>query len=337
MPTDSPAPGNPAPASQIAARNYAHGVLAGVAAFGAWGFLPLYLHLLVAVPPWEVLAHRIVWAMVLMLPVTLWLAPKGALKATLRAPRTLLLLACSTLLIAVNWLVFIWAVGQQHVVEVSLGYYINPLISVLLSVVILKEALSRRNAVSVALAAIGVALLIGLAGTIPWVSLTVAFTFAFYGLVRKLAGVNPLVGLLIETAMLTPLCLGYLIWQEAAGTAAFLRLGWQTDLLILGCGIVTALPLIWFGAAVVRLPLAMVGLLQYLAPTLQLLVAVVFLDERFGWERGVAFAFIWAALAVFSSGLVQHALAAWRTAHAAGGPSPEASNPESGAAAAPTR
>lgn len=276
------------------------GILAGIGAFGAWGLLPLYLHALQDVPPLQILAHRILWSLLLMLALVRWLAPPGATARVLRSRRALLLLTCSTVLIAVNWLLFIQAVATKQTVAASLGYYINPLISVLLSVVILKEPLSRRNAVSVALAAAGVAWLVWIDGALPWISLVLAVSFALYGLVRKLAGVDPMVGLLVETALCTPLCLGYVLWLGATGDGAFLTHGPATDLLLVGCGIVTALPLICFGMAAVRLPLAMLGLLQYLAPTLQLLCAVALLGESFDSHKAVAFGCIWAALALFS-------------------------------------
>lgn len=277
---------------------------AGVAfaggAFLIWGITPVYWKLLKHVPALELLAHRIVWALVL---VAAWMTLRRRwpdLLAAVRRPRTLAALLASTACIAVNWGLFIWAVNTDRVLSTSLGYYINPLVSVLLGLVVLRERLNRRQWLAVGLAAAAVAILTARVGHLPWISLALAFSFGFYGLLRKTVSADAVVGLTFEAAALTPLCLAFLGWRERLGVAAFGHQGLAVDLLLIAAGAVTAIPLLLFTLGARRLPLSTVGLLQYIAPTCTFLLAVFLYAEPFTPAHGVAFALIWAALAIYT-------------------------------------
>lgn len=283
------------------ARRYrAVGVAAAAGSYLIWGLFPLYFHALAGVPAPEVLAHRIVWSSVFMVLLVSVARRWGDVARQLRAPGTLPTLAASALLISTNWLVYIWAVHQGRVVEASLGYFVNPLVSVLLGVVFLHEPLSRRQGAAVALAAGGVLVMLVHAGRPPWVALTLAATFGLYGLLRKRARVDPLAGLLAEVCMLLPLAGAWLGWLWMEGTAHFGAGARQTALLG-ASGVVTAVPLLLFAVGVGRLRLSTVGLLQYLNPTAQLLIAVFAFGEPFGAAHLVAFGCIWASLALYAT------------------------------------
>lgn len=267
----------------------AKGVLFGIAAYGWWGFVAIYFKAVRHVAPLEILAHRIVWSVVVLVVIVTALRRWPALIRVAADRRAVRLLFLSTFLVAANWYVFIWAVTHDHLVDASLGYFINPLVNVLLGFVVLRERLRLLEWVSVALAAVAVTWLAVGAGIFPWISLTVAITFGLYGLVRKIAAVPSIEGLTIETAILFPIAAGYLIYRGA-----------NVDLLLVASGPVTALPLIWFAAAVQRLRLATMGLLQYLSPTIQFALAVMVYDEPFGTQRLIAFTLIWCAIAIYS-------------------------------------
>lgn len=283
------------------------GVWIAVAAYVAWGLMPLYWHLLKMVPSLQIIAHRVVWSALL---VCGWLGLKygrGWLRDTLARPRAGWMLALSGVLIAFNWGLYIWAVNAGHVVETALGYFINPLLNVVLAVVVLHERLNRVQWAAVAIATAGVLWLTFHYGSFPWIALALAASFGGYGLARKLLGVPPVRGLGVESLYLLPLALAFLAWVEASGQGRLLPHGdvpsWGAGvaaLLVFG-GVLTALPLIGFAAAVQRIPYSLVGLLQYIAPTLQLLAGVLVLGEAFGRERAIGFAFIWAALALYAA------------------------------------
>jgi len=260
----------------------------------AWGMFPLYFKALADVPPVQVLSHRIVWS-VALLAVAAPLLGRWATVA--RACRPIILL--SAVLIAANWGTYIWAVQNDRVLEASLGYFVNPLISVLLGVVFLRERLRRRQVYAIGLATVGVVALVVRLHALPWLALTLALTFGLYGLVRKHAGVDAVGGLLVEASVLALPALAWLLFCASRGTGAFGRDPGTTALLV-AAGPVTAIPLIWFAMAVRRLPLSTVGILQYVNPTLQFLLAVVLYREPFGSTQAIAFAFIWGALAVYS-------------------------------------
>jgi chloramphenicol-sensitive protein RarD len=281
------------------------GLGACIVAFSIWGLLPLYLRPLRAVPALEVMSHRVVWGCLL---VCSWLWARGNLGDIVRAlaaPATRWRLLLSAVLVSCNWLGFIYAASVGRVVDASLGYFINPLINVLLGVLLLSERLSPLRWCSVGLAALGVLWLAVAAGHPPWLALLLAFSFAGYGLIRKLVAVEAVVGLAAETLMLVPLAAGYLAWAELTrggvlGAGEAFPIAW----LLLG-GLVTALPLALFAFGARRIPLSTVGLIQYLAPTLQFACGVFLFGEPFDRTRLVGFALIWSALALFAAETLQ--------------------------------
>jgi chloramphenicol-sensitive protein RarD len=276
------------------------GVLYAAAAYLIWGTFPLYFRALDGVPPLEILAHRIAWsAAFLLVLVTAWRRWADVL-GQLSAPGALPRLAASAVLISANWLIYIWAVHAERVLDASLGYFVNPLVAVLLGVAFLHEPLSRRQVVAVALAALGVATLVVRAGRFPWVALSLAVTFGLYGLVRKRTPVDATAGLLGEVAVLAPAALAYLAFLGVRGESHFGDGALRTTLLV-ALGAVTAVPLIWFAVGVRRLRLATVGVLQYVNPTMQLAVAVFLFGEPFTAAHRVAFGCIWAGLAIYTS------------------------------------
>ncbi len=277
----------------------ARGVLYAVSTYLAWGLFPLYFKALRGIPAPEVLAHRIVWSLVLVAAIVAIRSGPRALAAPFRPARRLAILAATTALIATNWLVYIWAVQSGRVLEASLGYFLNPLVNVLLGVAFLGEALSGRQRTAVVLAAAGVAVLVVRAGTVPWIALTLAASFGLYGLLRKRAAIDPVGGLLAETALLAPPALLLLAWRAAEGAGAFGSSA-GTSLLLAAAGPITALPLVAFGLAIHRLRLSTMGLVQYLTPTGQFLLAVLLYREPFGAAHAVAFALIWTSLALYS-------------------------------------
>jgi chloramphenicol-sensitive protein RarD len=276
------------------------GTVAAVLAFLLWGLFPLSWKMLAAVPAVEVVAHRTAWGFVV---AAAWVTLRGRWKdarAVASRPGTIARLAGSAVLIAVNWLLYVWAVVHDHVVEASLGYFINPLVNVLLGVLVLGERLSRAQRVAVALAAAGVAVLTAGHGRLPWIALALAVSFGLYGLARKTVGADPVVGLLWETGLMAPLAAGWLLSLEARGSGAFgAAHPGPSALLALG-GAVTAVPLVLFAQGARSLPLSTVGLLQYLSPSIQFLLAVLVFREPFTAAHAATFACIWAALAVLT-------------------------------------
>jgi len=287
----------PTPGDHTFLPNMSSGIAYALGAYLLWGIAPLYFHLLVRVPTVEILAHRVAWSVVLMGALVVALGRTAALRAALRQRAVLLRFAATAVLIACNWGIYIGAVNSGHVVDASLGYFINPLVSVALGTLVLHERLRPLQWVAVALAAVGVAWLTWLAGTLPWIGLALAASFGLYGLLRKTGTLGAVEGLALETALLAPLALAYL---AARGHGGPLGSDLTTALLLLASGPVTALPLMLFAAAARRLPLATLGLLQYLAPTLQLVVGVLIFGEPFGWARAAGFAAIWASLGLLA-------------------------------------
>ena len=276
------------------------GVIYGVAAYGLWGVFPLYFKAIRTVPVFEVLAHRIIWSFVFLLVLMLWRHNWPAARQALRSRQTLLILCATTLLIAGNWLVFIWAITHDHVLQASLGYFINPLVNVLLGVVFLRERLRRGQTISVGLATVGVAYLTIKLGQFPVLALFLALTFGSYGLLRKVVKVEAMAGLTVETALLAPAAVGFLAYQMHQGQAVFGAGPLTLNLLLLAAGFVTATPLLWFTEAARRLRLATLGFLQYLSPTGHFLCAVLIFREPFSPTHLIAFVFIWTALAIYS-------------------------------------
>jgi len=289
------------PAATPEARQALIGGAYATAAFTAWGLLPLYFHAMSWVPPVQMLAHRFVWAALLLAALVTAIGRWPAIRAALRDRRTLWLLLGSTAFISINWLTFIWAVGAERVTEVSLGYYINPLVNVLLGVLVLGERLNRAQGLAVALATLGVGLLAVQTAGLPWPSLVVAFSFGFYGLIRKTTSLGSIEGLFLETALAAPIALAYLVVVGLHGGGAFGAHGPGADLALAAAGLVTALPLIWFASGARRITYTAVGFFQYIAPTGHFLLAVFVFGEPFGWVHLTTFAFIWVALGVFSA------------------------------------
>lgn len=282
-------------------RETRNGILYGVAAYVLWGVVAVYFKIVGRVWPLEILAHRIVWSVVVLFTIIALLRRWPLLRAVVTARRTLLLLTFSTIFIAVNWYIYIWSVTNSRMVEASLGYFINPLVNVLLGFLFLGERLQGREKISVALAAVAVVWLTIGAGVFPWISLALAVSFALYSLLRKIAGVTAIEGLTVETLILLPLAVAYLIYRARAGTLAFGHDSRSLDLWLLAAGPVTTVPLLCFAAAVRRLRLATLGLLQYISPTLQFTLAVAVFGEPLGRERLIAFVLIWVAIAIYST------------------------------------
>jgi chloramphenicol-sensitive protein RarD len=268
--------------------------------FSLWGLVPVYWHLLRTVPSQQIIAHRIIWSTVLVVVWLLISKGTGWWKQIAAQPRALPTLALSSLAIAFNWGLYIWAINAGHVIETSLGYFINPLVSVLLGVVVLKERLRGLQWLAVACAAAGVAWLTFDAGTPPWIALGLACSFGLYGLLRKLISVDPVAGLGIESLYLFLPALGFALWSENGhGGGFFGGWGWRNDLLLIIGGVVTAVPLIGFAYGVKRIPLSLVGILQYIAPSLGLLLGVFFFREPFDTAKALGFAAIWTGLLLF--------------------------------------
>ncbi|HEY0164430.1 MAG TPA: EamA family transporter RarD [Sphingomicrobium sp.] len=287
----------------------------GVAAYGLWGVLPIYFKAVAGVAAIDIVAHRVLWSLPFLAMLLFITRGWGEVAQAIRRRRTLILLLCTAVLIAINWLLYVHAVTSGHILAGSLGYYLNPLVNVLLGRFVLKERLSWLQWAAIAIAAAGILALIGGALDQLWISLTLAATFATYGLLRKIALVDSVAGLTIETAVLAPLAIGWLAWGLALGEPNFGTTGAETQLLLLA-GVVSTIPLLLFTAAARRLPYSTLGMLQFLAPTLQFLLAVWIYGEPFGTAHAIAFGAIWIALALYM-------LALFRARGAPSAPAPE--------------
>lgn len=277
------------------------GFIAAAAACGVWGVSPLFFLALAMVPPHEVVAHRIVWS---ALAVGVILALRGQMPeviAILRRPKALLVFVGSAFTVTLNWLVFVHAVTTGQTLQASLGYYVLPLVSVVLGAVFLKERFSRRQGVALGLVVAGVAVLVVGLGTVPWISLVLSTSFAIYGLLRKIAPTESLVGLFVETLIVLPFAFAFLVWMEADGVAAFPHQGaYVAAMLVIGTPVMTALPLFLYTFGARRLRLSTVGLMFYLNPTIQFLLATIFLRETFTTVHAMTFGLIWAGIIVYS-------------------------------------
>lgn len=277
------------------------GMLYAAGAYIIWGLLPLYWKALHVVPAGQILAQRIVWSLVF---VALMLSARrqwGWLRGALRRPRVILTFALSGTLLGINWFIYIWAVNAGHIVETSLGYFINPLVNVLLGYLVLKEQLRPAQWLALSVALAGVLYLTLSFGAFPWIALTLAFSFGTYGLLRKTAPLNSAEGLLIETAVLFLPAFGFLLLMETRGVGSFGHAGLPVTLLLVGAGIVTSVPLLLFAAGARRITLTTLGLLQYIAPTMQFLIGVLIYHETFGPTRFVGFGLVWLALLLYSA------------------------------------
>jgi chloramphenicol-sensitive protein RarD len=277
------------------------GLAAAIGAFTIWGVLPLYMKPLHDLSALEIMAHRIVWSCLLVFAWLAWRSEVGAVRTALANPGTRYRLMITAVLISINWLIYVWSIANGHVIDASLGYFINPLLNVVLGVLVLGERLNAAQKSAVGLAALGVFYLAVVAGRPPWIALALAASFGGYGLIRKVVKVEAVPGLATETLLLVPFAAGFLVWLELQGTAAFGHAAPHINALLLGSGLVTALPLALFAYGARRIPLSTVGLVQYIGPTLQFLIGVLVFKEAFSVERGIGFVFIWTALAVYAA------------------------------------
>jgi chloramphenicol-sensitive protein RarD len=283
------------------------GIINATLAFLCWGLFPLYFHALQAVPPAEILAHRVLWSLLFLVLVLTVRRQWKWLPAVLGHPRVIAGFVASAFLLSANWLVYIWAVNHGHVIEASLGYFINPLVNIMFGYLLLKERLRRGQWAAIALAAFGVAWLTWQAGTVPWIALILASSFGAYGLMRKTAALGALEGLSFETMVLFPVALGYVIWLSVQGANSFVdSASDSTRWLLLAAGPITAIPLLLFASGARKIPLSVLGLLQYISPTIQFLLGVWLFHEAFSGERLVGFVLIWSALVLYAAeGLIR--------------------------------
>jgi len=275
------------------------GLIFGVLAYSIWGILPIYLKSVDHVSAMEILAHRILWSAVFGALLIALRSQWGEVKTAFMTPRVLLVLGVSAVAISCNWLIYVWAVINDHVLEASLGYYINPLMYVAVGVFLLGEKLRPLQIVSVAIAALGVAILTFGVGVFPWISLSLAILFTLYGYIRKTAPVGAMPGLFIETSLLSPIAAIFLVTIMSTGSAQFLNLSAKTDALLIFAGPATVLPLVMFALAARRMSLTMLGFLQYIGPTIQLILGIYY-GEKFTGVHAISFGLIWFALAIFS-------------------------------------
>lgn len=280
------------------------GIAAALGAYVIWGLVPIFFKQLAAVPALEIIAHRVVWSLLLVGVLLVGRSRLNIVWQAARNPRILARAAAAAALVMTNWLVFVWAVNAGRILETSFGYFITPLVSILLAVAVLGERLRPRQWIAVSLACVGVALEGWRVGGLPWVSLALAGTFGSYGLLRKQLPVDAAGGLLLETACATPLALGYLLWLGNMGNSGHFGADLSTSALLIASGAVTAVPLLLFAIGARRLPLATLGFLQYVAPSLTFLVAILLYDEPMNLARLLAFAAIWAGLALYTADLL---------------------------------
>jgi chloramphenicol-sensitive protein RarD len=285
------------------------GLLLGVGAYSLWGLFPLYFPLLEPASALEVLAHRFVWSFLFLVVVMLVTRSWSRMRPVLRDRRVMLMLIGATIFISINWGTYIWAVNNGHVVEASLGYFINPLVVVLIGTLILRERLRPLQWVAIGIAALAVVVLVLGYGAVPWIALALAFSWAGYGLIKKLAGVDPIASLTVETAYGTPFAVAYVIWLASTGSLAFGHSSPGNTVLLMLVGVVTAVPLLLFGGAANRVPLSTIGVLQYLTPCIQFLLGVTYFGESMPAARWAGFVIVWLALCVFTWDSLRHSRA----------------------------
>jgi len=275
------------------------GILNGIGAYVLWGFFPIYWKFLHEVSALQVIGHRIGWSFLLLIMVIVLTNQWKEFRSAALKAKTIGIYLIAGILLSINWLVYVWGVNAGFIVETSLGYFINPLVSVLLGVIFLRERLRSVQWIPVALAAAGVIYLTVTYGRPPWIALSLAFSFGTYGLVKKIAPLGSLYGLTLETAIVFPIALIYLAYANISGTGAFLHQGVRTDIFLIGTGVVTSIPLLMFASAARQIPLTMIGILQYIAPTLQFLIGVFVYHELFDQSRLFGFGLVWMALIIF--------------------------------------
>ncbi|MBQ62473.1 MAG: protein RarD [Gammaproteobacteria bacterium] len=273
------------------------GAYLALSAYVFWGFVPIYFKLVAHVSPWEILCHRVLWSVFLLVGILAYTGQLGGLKVEARVVRRL---ALSATLLSVNWLVYIYSVITSNIVEASLGYFINPLISVVLGMMFLSERPRPMQWIAIFIALSGIAIQLIYYGAVPWIALTLACSFGTYGLIRKNLGLPSTQGLALETLLILPFALLGLLWLYSTGNMAFTSVNMQTNVLLIMGGVITSFPLLCFAAAVTRLSLISIGMFQYIAPSLSLIVAVAMYDEPFGIDRIITFSCIWVALVIFT-------------------------------------
>ena len=282
------------------------GFFFALSAYLIWGFLPFYMKAVGHIPAAEIVAHRIVWSVPIAGAVLLWLGRTGDIRVALRSPRTIMLITLTAGIVTVNWGIYVWAISAGRTLEAALGYYINPLLSIFLGAVVLRERLDRAQIVAILLAVVAVAILTWESGGLPWISLGLAVSWGFYALFKKTLPVGPAQGFFLEILILCLPCIAYIIWLESHGTGHFGETG-STDVgLLLFSGVATAVPLILYANGAKLLRLSTIGIMQYIAPTIVFIIAVFIFHEPFSAAKGIAFAFIWAALAVYSWSMYSH-------------------------------
>ena len=287
------------------------GIIYTLGAYILWGILPIYWKLIDEVPALEILAHRVIWSFVFVLMIVVILKRKilkNFFQVQMSQKKTWIGLFLASLFISINWFTYIYAVNTNHIVEASLGYYINPLIAVLLGVFVLREKVNKVQAISFVLAGIGVLYMTISVGKIPWISLILALSFGFYGLSKKLIKVDSILGLLLETLFILPFALLFLGYLGVNNQQSFSTGALTSDLLLIGSGVATAIPLLWFGIGAQKIPLYLVGFLQYISPTISLILGVVLYGESFTVDHLITFACIWIAIAMFSGANIRQVI-----------------------------
>lgn len=275
------------------------GVWYGIAAYAMWGFFPIYWKLLHALPALQLLGHRIVWSFILLSIFILLTRQWNDFRSVAFVPKTLGLYSVAGVLLSLNWLIYVWGVNAGFIVETSLGYFINPLLSVLFGVFFLREKLRPMQWLPIFIAAMGVTYLTVSYARPPWIALSLAVSFGLYGLVKKLSPLGSVYGLTLETGIVFPIAVIYLVYVQMNGSAGFLHDGPAVDLLLIGAGLVTTIPLLMFASAAKEIPLSMIGILQYFAPTIQFLIGVFLYKEPFDTTHLIGFSIVWVALIIF--------------------------------------
>ncbi len=281
------------------------GLAFAIAAYLMWGGLPLYLKAISHVPALEVVSHRIIWSVPVASIILIILGRTRDIQTALKSPKLLAMGTLTAALISINWLTYVYAISTQRTLDAALGYYINPLFSVFLGFILLRERMRPLQWVAVCFAIGAVVVLAYELGSLPWISLTLTLSWGFYALFKRSLPIGPNQGFLLEVLVLSPIAIGYLIYLWINGTHSFANVSWSTTMLLMGSGVVTAVPLIVYANGAKLLRLSTIGMLQYIAPTFIFLTAVFIFDEPFGWEKKIAFPMIWVALAIYSASLIK--------------------------------